>query len=284
MLASLLVTNLVCGAPPLPTARQLEFMEMETIQFMHYNVDTSWKPSRLEGLRVFFFSFLQEYYDEESQQRIRELKLIAKKYVEGWFIIDFVSIFPFGAFFNTGVVTKLFRLCRLPRLIKLIDPSRFKKVLKSTAKDEPNDTAIAHEYFVMYIYNIFRLVIIAIMITYFIGCNVYFISNEFNSDENIENSQTFITSFALESYENNKHRLIICCYYALTMLSTVGYGDYYPISNLEMIMTVILMLAGVAFFSFIMGNFMDIIANYELKMGNGLENKVKELNIWLVEI
>lgn len=55
MLASLLVTNLVCGAPPLPTARQLEFMEMETIQFMHYNVDTSWKPSRSA---VFFFSFL----------------------------------------------------------------------------------------------------------------------------------------------------------------------------------------------------------------------------------
>ena len=126
----------------------------------------------------------------------------------------------------------------------------------------------------MYIYNIFRLVIIAIMITYFIGCNVYFISNEFNSAEDIENLNTFITNFDLEYYDNNKHRLIVCCYYALTMLSIVGYGDYYPISNLEMVMTVILMLAGVAFFSFIMGNFMDIIANYEVKMGDGLENKV----------
>ena len=182
----------------------------------------------------FFLSFLQEYFDEESQQRIRDLKLIAKQYVEGWFIIDFVSIFPFGVFFNTGVVTKLFRLCRLPRLIKLIDPSRFKKVLKASSKEDTDDKAIAHEYFVMYIYNIFRLVVIAVMITYFIGCNVYFISNEFNSAGDIENDKTFITNFDLESYENNKHRLIICCYYALTMLSTVGYGDYYPISNLEM--------------------------------------------------
>lgn len=33
------------GAPPLPNARQLEFMEMETIQFMHFNVDTAWNPS-----------------------------------------------------------------------------------------------------------------------------------------------------------------------------------------------------------------------------------------------
>lgn len=232
----------------------------------------------------FIFSFLQEYYDEESQQRIRDLKMIAKKYIEGWFLIDFVSIFPFHIFLNTGVVTKLFRLCRLPRLVKLIDPSRFKKVLKGSAKEDQDDEAIAQEYFVMYIYNIFRLVVIAVMITYFIGCNVYFISNEFNSDADIENSKTFITNFDLKSYENKKHRLIICCYYALTMLSTVGYGDYYPISNLEMVLTVILMLAGVAFFSFIMGNFMDIIANYERKMGNGLEDKVKELSLWIVAL
>jgi alpha-L-fucosidase len=30
--------------PPLPNARQLEFMELETTQFMHFNVDTSWQP------------------------------------------------------------------------------------------------------------------------------------------------------------------------------------------------------------------------------------------------
>lgn len=51
--------------------------------------------------------------------------MIANKYFAGWFMVDFVSIFPFGMFFNTGVVTKLIRLCRLPRLVKLIDPSRF---------------------------------------------------------------------------------------------------------------------------------------------------------------
>jgi hypothetical protein len=30
--------------PPLPTARQLEFMELETIQFMHFSIPTSWQP------------------------------------------------------------------------------------------------------------------------------------------------------------------------------------------------------------------------------------------------
>ena len=32
------------ASPPLPNARQLDFMEMETAQFMHFNVDTAWTP------------------------------------------------------------------------------------------------------------------------------------------------------------------------------------------------------------------------------------------------
>ena len=77
-------------------------------------------------------------------------------------------------------MTKLFRLCRLPRLIKLIDPSRFQKILNSFQKEESDDQTIIQNFFYLYVYNIFRLVIIAIMITYFIGCIVYFISNEFS--------------------------------------------------------------------------------------------------------
>ena len=42
-------------------------------------------------------------------------------------------------------------------------------------------------------------------------------------------------------------------YFSLTTLSTVGYGDFFPISSIEMILGVITMLLGVFFFSYIMG-------------------------------
>jgi hypothetical protein len=41
-------------------------------------------------------------------------------------------------------------------------------------------------------------------------------------------------------------------YFALTMLATVGFGDYFPQSNIEKIITVFSMLSGVAFFSYVM--------------------------------
>lgn len=69
-------------------------------------------------------------------------------------------------------------------------------------------------------------------------------------------------------------------YFALTTLSTVGYGDMYAISDLERIVSVIVMLGGVAFFSFIMGNFVEIIQSQKAKMGS--PDKSDELMIWMI--
>ena len=70
---------------------------------------------------------------------VRDLKTIALNYVYGWFLVDFVSIFPFDMLMSSGVATKLFRLARLPRLIKLLDISRFSKLLKSFQSKNSDD-------------------------------------------------------------------------------------------------------------------------------------------------
>lgn len=60
-------------------------------------------------------------------------------------------------------------------------------------------------------------------------------------------------------HQNTFTQAIIVCYYALTTLSTVGYGDYFPISINEMILGILFMLVGIVFFSQIMGSFIEII-------------------------
>lgn len=79
------------------------------------------------------FNFLQEYRDPETYEIVRSFKLIAKRYMfKGWFLVDFVSVFPFVALFQEdALVTRLVRLFRLPRLIRLIDISRFNQLMKS---------------------------------------------------------------------------------------------------------------------------------------------------------
>jgi hypothetical protein len=121
-----------------------------------------------------------------------------------------------------------------------------------------------------------RLIIIAIILTYFIGC-FWFLFCSVHNEHNDYN--TFIKEFGLQDQES-MYQLIISAYYALTTLSTVGYGDYYPISSPERLVAVIVMLIGVAFFSYIMGNFIEILSNYDKNMGN--VDQSGDLNNWLV--
>ena len=82
----------------------------------------------------FFLNFLQGYRHPDTYENITDLKLIALNYLFTWFIIDFLSIFPFSIFMDNAensTTFKLLRLLRMPRLSKLIDIGRVKKILKA---------------------------------------------------------------------------------------------------------------------------------------------------------
>jgi hypothetical protein len=84
----------------------------------------------------FFLTFFQAFKHPETYEVIDDFKQIAIKYFWGWFTIDLISIFPFTLFLNSGSqdsaqTIKLARLFRMPRLGKLIDINRIKKLLKS---------------------------------------------------------------------------------------------------------------------------------------------------------
>lgn len=61
----------------------------------------------------------------------------------------------------------------------------------------------------------------------------------------------------------NFRTTLIGIYFAFTSLSTVGFGDYHPRSNPERLLCAFILLAGVATFSIILGNFMDILSEFE---------------------
>lgn len=98
-------------------------------------------------------------------------------------------------------------------------------------------------------------------------------------DQTKDNSLvTFYKSFSLGNL-TNKDQLILVSYFVLTTLSTVGYGDYYPFSDIEVVVSLVYILAGAAFFAFIMGSFIEIISNYQSKMGR--VDRITPLRNWM---
>ena len=49
----------------------------------------------------------------------------------------------------------------------------------------------------------------------------------------------------------------------MTTLASVGYGDLHPISNSERLVAALIFLLGVVSFSFIMGNFIDMLVEFK---------------------
>ena len=60
-------------------------------------------------------------------------------------------------------------------------------------------------------------------------------------------------------------------YFALTSLSTVGFGDYYPITDFERLLTSFMLLIGVMLFSYVLSELRNMMTR--IKMMNGeIEN------------
>lgn len=148
----------------------------------------------------FVLNFFTEYQDQETFKKVRSIKKIAMRYLKsGWMLIDFIATFPIdkvvGQEGKLQIFNKLFRLTRLTRLWALLDLSRVNRLLKQLFETSQRQDRIVAQYILMYGYKIFRLIIIAIIITYFVGCFWYVVVDNVNSQEDIDNGKTFLQTF-----------------------------------------------------------------------------------------
>jgi len=71
---------------------------------------------------------------------------------------------------------------------------------------------------------------------------------------------------------------IIFVYFAFTTLSTVGFGDFNPRSDAERCVQAFIMLFGVTIFSYIMGNFIEILQAFQASnVDNGDEEDLERM-------
>jgi hypothetical protein len=76
-----------------------------------------------------------------------------------------------------------------------------------------------------------------------------------------ENLDNYIEYYDFKTH-SNKHKTIMSLYYAFTTLSTVGFGDIVPRSDIERMVCSFILMFGVSIFSYFMGNFIEILGKY----------------------
>lgn len=75
------------------------------------------------------FTFFSAYFDEETNV-IDDRKKIFKNYMCGWFLIDFLSIFPFEAILSSGDFAGLVRIFRVSKIYKIVKIARLVRLFK----------------------------------------------------------------------------------------------------------------------------------------------------------
>ena len=85
-----------------------------------------------------FIVFISAYPDPVTFQPVMDPKVIAVTYLKGWFVMDLISSFPFGAIISAipslNVNNNLLRINRLPRLYRLVRIARLMKILRVLKK------------------------------------------------------------------------------------------------------------------------------------------------------
>jgi hypothetical protein len=224
---------------------------------------------------------------KDADKSERSHFLILKRYIKsGWFFFDVIATFPFyliepyilkNETASFGVLLKLLRMIRLPKVLNLLDITRFKKLIEAASSGQTRGKRVTYQLVMKNVLKMFRLVVLTIIMTYFTGCVFYFISVLDDDQE-----QTFRKSCGLDTDDfNNFYKLITVSYFTLTTLATVGYGDIYARTNNEKLCAVVMMLGGVGYFSFVMSSFVDLIRTFTAGNLNVSDEETFDMHNWL---
>lgn len=161
------------------------------------------------------------YPPGESELQINK-KSLRNKYLKSWFIIDLLSAIPFEILF----LNPLFGLVRLLKIARVVQFMYFIR-----------QKSVRFSDYLLLVYFFFGLTIIA----HWLACGW------------IE-----LKSFPVEL--DNTTKYVTSLYWVVETLSTVGYGETNPTTNIQYIYAMIIMLFGVGMYGFIIGNVANILS------------------------
>ena len=210
-----------------------------------------------------YFTFHTVVYEATRERWISTKSGIAKNYLSGWFWIDAPASVPVELIDiileDTGSLglLRFLRMFRLLRLLKLLKVEEYIDALEN--KLDMN-------------LRILRVVFMLVKISFLahlLGCFWYYTAVLQRGDvpeedaEGEEPPPTWISSYnagrLVEPDATLGERYLYSVYWAITLLSTVGYGDIIPTNNAERLYCLLSMLISALVFGYMIGSIGTLI-------------------------
>jgi hypothetical protein len=233
-----------------------------------------------------FLKFFVSYNRPSDLKKISALQQTAQYYIRNGLLQDLIPILPLQFWKLTNNRNALFYLIKALRLIKgfsLLDPGKLlliiKKIKAKKAKNPPCDcmfedhNKIEQTIMLGHFFRFIKIFIMILNFTYLLAIfwrilcyniedfwyNVDYIQLDYSNPE-VEEAfkNNFMVYYGLYKTDFS-YQFAAFMYFAFTTLSTVGFGDFAPRSDFERVVGSFILLLGVAIFSYILGNFQEIL-------------------------
>ena len=178
------------------------------------------------------FNFNTSYFDLKNDTFEFSRTKIARKYLEFWFYVDFVSIFPLGLLIDSGEQNAtMFKSVRLIRLLRLAKLYRLNSWITYLEKSNVSPSTV----------HLSILIAQVLFLCHLFACLWHYLA--------LDKTFSWLTVFEAECSEGADcvsiySQYVASLYYCTVTLLTIGYGDIYPVTNGERGFAIVLMMTG----------------------------------------
>lgn len=213
-------------------------------------------------------SFFTGYFNSEDEL-ILDHRMVAMHYLQTWFLLDFLTTFPFGHAGmrggNHNQVFKVLKCAKIFKIVKMIAPNNVDWSEYSDTLDTLSNSSI-----VQMLSRRSTLLIVSFLLCHCMACGMKFIE----ADE----------PGCLKSYRDVQGKVfseyLAALYWSMTTLTTVGYGDILPTSDGERVYTIFAEVIGGGFYGYVVGCICSMVGRSDLN-SSSFYDRMELIQAWV---